>query len=108
MLTFWELWLCKKLAKKEQIVQHQNKSAHWNIRILYECDKLETRATSFSIDILGICETLWTGNGNLSIKHCEIIYSGKGRQCSQRRGCFVLSGKKPTGLLKAIGTSLHA
>ena len=51
----------------------------WNVRTLYKSGQLENiknEMTIAKLDLLGICETRWCGNGRFSSDEYEILYSG--------------------------------
>ena len=51
----------------------------WNMRILYQCGKVENvknEMTRLKINILGINETRWPKNSDFMIDHFKMIYSG--------------------------------
>ena len=53
--------------------------ATWNVRTLYECGKLsqvKAEAERLSIDIMGMSETRWTGNGQFQTDGWTFYYSG--------------------------------
>ena len=52
---------------------------NWNVRTFYQASNLAQAAKEterLKIDILGISETHWTGQGRIQIQNKTIIYSG--------------------------------
>jgi len=55
------------------------KLATWNVRTLYQAGRLENlkqEMQALDIDILGVCETRWTGNGKFNSDDFVMLYSG--------------------------------
>lgn len=51
----------------------------WNVRTLYRAGQLENVAQEMNrtkLDILGLCETRWSGNGRLELENHTMLYSG--------------------------------
>ena len=51
----------------------------WNVRTLYETGKLAQlikEMQKYNIEILGISEMRWTGNGTMQSDGCQVLYSG--------------------------------
>ncbi|XP_068712999.1 craniofacial development protein 2-like [Montipora foliosa] len=64
----------------------------WNVRTMYECGKAAQVANEIQqnrVDILGVCESRWTGNGRVVLADgTTILYSG--RQDGQHQGGVAL------------------
>ena len=55
------------------------KLATWNVRALYQAgglDNLKQEMQALDIDILGVCETRWTGNGKFNSDDFDMLYNG--------------------------------
>ena len=53
--------------------------ATWNVRTLYQAGQLENlkqELQAVDIDVLGVCETRWTGNGKFNSDDFVMLYSG--------------------------------
>ena len=51
----------------------------WNVRTLYRAGQLENVVHEMNraqLDILGLCETRWPGNGRLELENHTMLYSG--------------------------------
>ena len=57
----------------------------WNVRTLYKIgqyENLQAEMTALNLDILGVAETTWNDDGNITSDHYEFIYSGDDKhQC---------------------------
>lgn len=82
---------------------HNINIATWNIRTLLQAGKLmnitmETKR--LEIDILGIAEIRWTGNGRFCVnENYEFLYSGG---CTQIRGVDILIKKELAKLINNV------
>ena len=78
------------------------KIGNWNVRTLYRTGNLAQAAREMNrrgISIMGISETLWTGQGKLQIAEGEtIIYSGR-EDDIHRAGVGILMSQDATGAL---------
>ena len=66
---------------------------NWNVRTLYQASnsaQVGREIERLKIDILGISETYWTGQGKTQIEDKTIIYSGRDDQI-HRGVAFMLS-----------------
>ena len=66
----------------------------WNVRTLYRAGQLENvvhKMNRAKLDILGLCETRWPGNGRLELENHTMLYSG-GEQ--QAKGVALIMTKK--------------
>ena len=72
------------------------KIGNWNVRTLYTSGNLTLAAremTTRGIDIMGISETHWTGQGRIELAEGEtIIYSGRDDD-NHRQGVGILMSK---------------
>ena len=53
--------------------------ATWNARTMFQAGKLDNviqEMDNMNFDVLGLCETRWTGNGNMVHEDHVLIYSG--------------------------------
>ena len=79
--------------------------ATWNVRTLYQTGKLANvalEADRLNMDILGVSETRWTGNGRLNVDDkYEFIYSGKDKH---ERGVGIMVKKKLSTAISRIIT----
>lgn len=86
--------------KASQVVSQRNpctdfRIGTWNVRTLFKTGKLEEVKNEMEeahLDILGLCETRWAGNGDFIQDDVRIIYSGSEK--SGRNGvAVILKGK---------------
>ena len=52
----------------------------WNVRTLFQCgrtDQVLKTMKDYRLDILGVSEMRWTGQGRLMIDGATVLYSGK-------------------------------
>ena len=67
------------------------KIATWNVRTMHQCCKTQqviNEMKSYKLDILGISEMRWTGNGRTTSEGSTILFSGN--QNSHNRGMGIL------------------
>ena len=53
--------------------------ATWNVRTLFlagQLENLKQEMQTLDVDILGVCETRWTGNGRFNSDDIVMLYSG--------------------------------
>ena len=78
------------------------KIGNWNVRTLYESGNIAQAAREMAkreIDIMGISETHWIGNGKLQLQEGEIIiYSGR-EDNIHRQGVGILMSKSASRAL---------
>ena len=68
--------------------------ATWNVRTLFMAGQLENlkqEMVTLNLDILGVCETRWTGNGRFVSDNKEILYS---RGDAYARGVGIIMKKE--------------
>jgi len=76
------------------------KIATWNVRSLFVAGRLEEvkeEMNRLGIDILGVCETHWIGNGKFNSDNMMILYSG-GEQHARGVG-FIMSKQLSKSLI---------
>jgi len=61
------------------ITKQSLKIGTWNVRTLFQSGKLDNvklEMTRLKVNILGICETRWTGSGEFNSDNFRVLYSG--------------------------------
>ncbi|XP_037787797.1 craniofacial development protein 2-like [Penaeus monodon] len=61
------------------ITKQSLKIGTWNVRTLFQSEKLDNvklEMTQLKVNILGICETRWTGSGEFNSDNFRVLYSG--------------------------------
>ena len=69
----------------------------WNVRTLYQAGKLDNvlvEMKRMDLDILGVSEVRWTGNGAIDIEGYKFLYSGNEK--THERGVGILLNTKIT------------
>ena len=75
---------------------------NWNVRTLYQASNAAQAAREMErlrIDIMGISETHWTGQGKMQIENKTIIYSGRDDQIHREEVAFMLSKNSERSLI---------
>ena len=68
------------------------KIATWNVRTLYQCGRTEQvikEMENYKIDILGVSEMRWTGQGRMDSRGKTVLYSGKEQHHTHGVGIFL-------------------
>ena len=72
----------------------------WNVRTLYQLGKLDNvkqEIIRLKVDILGVCETRWTGSGEFHSDDFKVLYSGG--QTHERGVAVILNKQGANSLL---------
>ena len=100
--------------------KHKTKIGTWNVRTLYQDGRLEQllrEMKKYNLDILGISEMRWTGQGKITSEDTTILYAGKEDHHSSGVGILLnkeaaqaLEGWKPVNdrIIMARLQSRHA
>ena len=68
------------------------KIATWNVRTRYQCGRTEQvikEMENYKIDLLGVSEMRWTGQGRLNSRGNTVLYSGKEQHHTHGVGIFL-------------------
>ena len=91
----------RNLVVRQTEFYMQSNRCTWNVRPLYQSGKLSQVINSinqYQIDILGVAETRWTGDGKLRSGGSLVLYSGKELEHTSGVAIIVI-GKADKGLL---------
>ncbi|XP_037784698.1 craniofacial development protein 2-like [Penaeus monodon] len=76
------------------ITKQSLKIRTWNVRKLFQSGKLDNvklEMTRLKVNILGICETKWTGSGEFNSDNFRVLYSGG---VKHERGVAMILGRE--------------
>ncbi len=68
------------------------KIAPWNVRTLYQCGRTEQviqEMENYKIDVLGVSEMGWTGQGRMDSRGNTVLYSRKEQHHTHEVGIFL-------------------
>lgn len=95
----------RKVKKKYIQLKEVTKIGTWNVRTLYQAGNLEQllkEVKRYNIEILGLSEVRWTGQGELKVGKYKIVYSGTDENEGehQRGVAFVLNQRANEAMLE--------